>query len=238
MKDAVRAVQFSPSVFRVQISMIEFNHESSIRVVLVEDHALTREGMRTALTRANMQVVGESGDGIAAESMIITLEPQVAIVDLGLPGQDGVALTRNVKAMNPNISVVIVTMQESEEYVFAALSAGANAFCVKASDSSIMLDAVRTVAAGGAYFDPKIAHLILHRLNYDARKPVSTNVLTKRELDVLRLVAEGLGNQEISAQLFLGVGTVKAHIHDILEKLSASDRAQAAIIAFRKGWIR
>jgi NarL family two-component system response regulator LiaR len=212
--------------------------EQPIRVVLVEDHALTREGMRTALTCAGLEVVGECGDGLAALPAIISLQPQVVVIDLGLPGQDGFALTRRIKSEHPEIGVVILTMQENEESVFAALSAGANAFCVKASVGAIVLDAVRTVAAGGAYFDPKIAHCILRRLNEDAQKPRASNVLTKRELDVLRCVAEGLGNQQIAESLFLGVGTVKGHIHDILEKLSASDRAQAAIIAFRKGWIR
>jgi len=209
-----------------------------IRVVLVEDHALTREGMRTALERAGFAVVGESGDGLQAQEIIIELKPQVAVIDLGLPGQDGVALTRKIKELQPDIGVVIVTMQESEEYVFAALTAGANAFCVKASDIEIVLDAIRTVAAGGAYFDPKIAYLILHRLNAEEHAPFTSHVLTPRELDVLRLVAEGHGNLEIAERLYLGVGTVKGHIHDILEKLSASDRAQAAVIAFRRGWIR
>ena len=226
-------------VFPQSVTMQEAELITSpaIRIVLVEDHALTREGMRTALERSGFRVIGESGDGLEAEELILRLKPDVAVIDLGLPGQDGVTLTKALKRADGKIGIVIVTMQESEEYVFAALTAGANAFCVKASDIAIVTDAVRTVAAGGAYFDPKIAYLILHRLNTDST-PLSSSVLTPRELDVLRLVAEGYGNVDIAQRLFLGVGTVKGHIHDILEKLSASDRAQAAVIAFRRGWLR
>ncbi len=209
----------------------------SIRVFLVEDHALTRAGLRTAFAEAGFCIVGESGDGLAAQQQILSLQPHVAVLDVGLPGQDGIALSRALKTACPQMGIVIVTMQEGEDYVFPALTAGANAFCVKTSNIATVIDAVRTVAAGGAYFDPKIAHLILNRLN-NSNTPRASQILTPRELDILRLVAEGHGNLAIADMLYLGVGTVKGHIHDILEKLSASDRAQAAVIAFRQGWLR
>lgn len=126
-------------------------------------------------------------------------------------------------------------MHELDEEVLAALSAGADAYCVKSSDTSTVIDAVRIVASGSAYFDPQIAHVVLRRLGAPSPVPSSESPLTPRELDVLRLIAEGLGNIAIGERLHIGIGTVKGHIGDILEKLSASDRTQAAVNALRRG---
>ena len=209
-----------------------------ITVVLVEDHALTRTGLKTALEAAgDVTVVAEAGDGISAEAVIVRERPDVAIVDIGLPGRDGVALTRAIKAGEPHTHVVILTMHELDEEVLAALSAGADAYCVKSSDPSTVIDAVRIVAGGGAYFDPRIAHVVLRRLGAPTPKPSGDSPLTPRELDVLRLIADGIGNQDIADRLFIGLGTVKGHIRDILEKLSAADRTQAAVNAMRRGFL-
>jgi len=206
-------------------------------VVLVEDHALTRAGLRTALEVAGFDVVGEASDGIAGEEMIAHLQPNVAVVDLGLPGKDGIAVTQAVKAAGLPTRIVILTMHELEDEVFAALSAGADAYCVKSSDPSFAVDAVRIAASGGAFFDPRIAHVVMRRLVGRGTAAGAPPPLTPRELDVLRLVAAGAGNTDIAEQLHLGLGTVKGHIRDILEKLAASDRTQAAVTALRRGWI-
>lgn len=206
---------------------------SAPRIVLVEDHTLTRAGLRTALANAGIDVVGEAGDGIAGEALVAAEQPDVAIVDIGLPGQDGIALTRAIKAQSKT-RVLVLTMHELDEEVLAALAAGADGYVVKSSDASVTIDAVRTAAAGGAYFDPRIAHVVLRRFSGVATPP-SDSPLTPRELDVLRLVADGVGNAEIAERLHLGLGTVKGHVRDILEKLSASDRAHAAVVAFRRG---
>jgi NarL family two-component system response regulator LiaR len=209
-----------------------------ITVVLVEDHALTRAGLRTALeATGDMRVVAEAGDGVTAEAVVLNAHPDVAIVDLGLPGRDGVALTRAIKAAAPQTHVVILTMHELDDEVLAALSAGADAYCVKSSDPSTVIDAVRIVAGGGAYFDPRIAHVVLRRLGAPSLAPAADSPLTPRELDVLRLIADGVGNAEIGERLFIGLGTVKGHIRDILEKLSAADRTQAAVNALRRGYL-
>jgi DNA-binding NarL/FixJ family response regulator len=207
---------------------------NAIRVVLVEDHALTRAGLRAALEAGGFAVVAEASDGIDGAAAILREKPDVAVVDIGLPGEDGIAVTRAVKAAEPGIGVVVVTMHELDEEVLAALAAGADAYCVKSSDAAIVLDAVRAVAAGGAYFDPRIAHVVLRRFSPTAVPP-TTSPLTPRELDVLKLVADGVGNAEIATRLHLGLGTVKGHVRDILEKLSASDRAHAAVTALRRG---
>jgi DNA-binding NarL/FixJ family response regulator len=206
----------------------------NLRVVLVEDHALTRAGLRTALVAADIDVVGEAADGIAGGEVVAKERPDVAVVDIGLPGQDGIALTRQIKGADSATRVVVLTMHELDEEVVAALAAGADAYCVKSSDASIVIAAIRAVAAGGAYFDPRIAHVVLRRFS-GPRVPAASSPLTPRELEVLRLVAEGIGNQEIADRLHFGLGTVKGHIRDILEKLAATDRAHAAVTAFRRG---
>jgi NarL family two-component system response regulator LiaR len=205
-------------------------------VVLVEDHALTRAGLRTALEAGgDVVVVGEAGDGIAGEAVIVELRPAVAVIDIGLPGKDGIALTGSIKATAPQTRVVILTMHDLDEEVGVALAAGADAYCVKSSDPRTVIDAVRIVGGGGAYFDPQIAHVVLRRLGAPAPLPAGRSPLTPRELDVLRLIADGIGNSEIAERLHLGLGTVKGHIRDILEKLSAADRTQAAVNALRRG---
>jgi NarL family two-component system response regulator LiaR len=209
----------------------------SARVVIIEDHALTRAGLRTALEGAAFRVVGESGDGITAEDMVVRERPDVAIVDLGLPGRDGVALTAALRARAPQTRVLILTMQEREDDVVAALAAGASAYCVKSSDPATIVSAVRTVASGGAFFDPRIADIVLRRLGHARTTTSADSPLTPRELDIVRLIADGHSNAEIASALHLALGTVKGHIADILAKLAASDRAQAAVTAYRRGFL-
>ncbi|MBV9647980.1 MAG: response regulator transcription factor [Candidatus Eremiobacteraeota bacterium] len=206
-------------------------------VVLVEDHALTRAGLRTALAAQGIAVIGEAADGVAGADMIIAQRPDVAVVDLGLPGKDGVAVTHAVKSSGTPTKIVILTMHELEDEIFAALGAGADAYCVKSSDASVAVEAVRIAASGGAFFDPRIAHVVLRRLGGKTSDSQSASPLTPRELEILRLIADGFGNGEIAQRLYLGLGTVKGHVRDILEKLAATDRTQAAVTALRRGWI-
>ena len=209
------------------------------RIVIIEDHALTREGMRTALSDA-FEVVGEAADGVAGMRLIEESSPDVAVVDLGLPGMDGIALTARARAERPQMHVVIMTMIDVEEEVLAALAAGADAYCLKSSPVSVLIDAVRIASEGGAYFDPRIAHVVLSRFSGRAgaaNAAPASSPLTPREVDVLRLIADGRANTEIALELHIGLGTVKGHIRDILEKLSAADRTQAAVLALRRGLI-
>lgn len=210
-----------------------------IRTVLVEDHALTRAGLKTALTGAGgIAVVGEAADGESGLALIAREQPQVAVLDIGLPGIDGIELTRRVRADWPGVRIVILTMQDIDREILAALAAGADAYCVKASDPAGVITAVRVVAEGGAYFDPRIAHVVLGSFGTPAAAAHRVdNPLTAREMDVLRLIADGFGNVEIGRELHLGLGTVKGHVRDILEKLSAADRTQAAVNALRRGLI-
>ena len=206
------------------------------RVVIVEDHALTRAGLRTAL-QPSVDVVGEAADGVSGWEMIEREKPDVAVIDIGIPAVDGVTLTKRVRAELPSTHVVIVTMIDLEEQVLAALAPGADAYCLKSSEPERIVEAVRIAGEGGAYFDPRIAHIVLARFSNSKTPEASFSPLTPRETEILRLISDGRANAEIADNLHIGLGTVKGHIRDILEKLSAADRTQAAVVALRKGYI-
>ena len=207
------------------------------RVVLVEDHALTRAGLGAALIEAGFSVVGEADDGPRGLEEVRRLIPDVAVIDLGLPGMDGIELTRQLRQAVPKTGIVILTMHDLDTEVLAALAAGADAYCVKSTKTEGVVRAVRVVAEGGAYFDPAVAHIALRRVADPAAHAPDSSPLSPRETEILKLVADGVGNVEIAQRLTIGLGTVKGHIRDILEKLSASDRTQAAVVALRRGII-
>ncbi len=211
-------------------------HRGRARVVIVEDHALTRAGLRTALQPA-FDVIGEAADGAIGWETILRERPDVAVIDIGIPAVDGVTLTKRVRAELPSTRVVIVTMIDLEEEVLAALAAGADAYCLKSSEPERIVDAVRIASEGGAYFDPRIAHVVLARFSGVKPADARFSPLTTRETEILRLISDGRANSEIAENLHIGLGTVKGHIRDILEKLSAADRTQAAVVALRKGYI-
>jgi NarL family two-component system response regulator LiaR len=207
-------------------------------VVLVEDHALTRAGLRAALVDAGFSVVGEAEDGPRGLEEVRRLEPDVAVIDLGLPGMDGIELTRQLRQVVPKTKIVILTMHDLDTEVLAALAAGADAYCVKSTKTDGVITAVRVVAEGGAYFDPAVAHIVLRKVaNPDAPSTPAASPLSPRETEILKLIADGVGNAEIAERLSIGLGTVKGHVRDILEKLSAADRTQAAVVALRRGII-
>jgi len=209
-------------------------HERA-RVAIIEDHALTRAGLRTALA-GEFDISGEAADAAAGYELVLRERPDVAIVDIGLPDEDGISLTHRIRAAQPSTHVVIVTMIDLEPQVIAALAAGADAYCLKNSDPERIVEAVRIASEGGAYFDARIAHVVLTRFAPREQTP-GDSPLTSRETEILRMISEGRGNAEIAGQLFIGLGTVKGHIRDIMEKLSASDRTQAAVVALRRGYI-
>lgn len=207
-----------------------------VRVVIVEDHALTRAGLRTTL-EGPFDVVAEAADGAAGWEAIFRERPDVAVIDIGIPAIDGITLTKRVRTEFPATHVVIVTMLDVEDEVLAALAAGADAYCLKTSEPERIVEAVKIASEGGAYFDPQIAHIVLSRFSAGTPAHPRSSPLTHRETEILRCIAEGRANSEIAGSLHLGLGTIKGHIRDILEKLSASDRTQAAVVALKKGYI-
>jgi two-component system, NarL family, response regulator LiaR len=203
-------------------------------IVIVEDHELTRVGLRTALNGApGLRVVGEAADGVSGLATIIRERPDIAVIDLGLPGMDGIEVTRRVRAEVPGTRVLILTMHDLESEVLAALAAGADAYALKNASTETIITGVRIAAEGGAYFDPRIAGIVLRNFGTQPSTPTDSP-LTPRETDILRMIADGRGNSEIAEALHIGLGTVKGHVRDILEKLAAVDRAQAAAIALRR----
>lgn len=206
------------------------------RVVIIEDHPLTRVGLRTLLA-AQFEVAGEAADGIEGWATVARDLPDVAVIDIGLPGMDGIALTQKIRRELARTRIVIVTMIDVEQEVLAALAAGADAYVLKNAPPERIREAIQIAAEGGAYFDPQIAHLVLSRLSSSEPRRSADSPLTPRETEILRLIADGEGNAEIAQRLHIGVGTVKGHIRDILEKLAASDRTHAAVLALRKGFL-
>lgn len=201
-------------------------------VLIVEDHAFTRDGLRAAISRdPNLSVVGETRSGEECLELLPKLKPEIVVMDIGLPGIDGIETTRLIKQNWPKTRVVMLTVHQLEQEVLASLSAGADAYCLKDSDPAGILLAIQAAALGSAYLDQRIAHLVINRLG-----PISTDSpLSKRELEVLKLIADGFRNKEIAEVLNMSLSTVKTHIEEILQKLSVNDRTQAAVKALRRG---
>ena len=210
-----------------------------VRVLLIEDHAFTRDGLRVAINfEPDLQVVGEARSGEEGLELLNQIQADVVVLDIGLPGIDGIETAGRIKrlpvtVMNSSVPrIVMLTAHNLQAEVLAAMSSGANAYCLKSADPELLLAAIRAAAVGSAYLDPQIAHHVLGAI----RSPeTASSPLTPRELEVLRLIAEGQGNKEVARTLGISISTVKFHVQDILEKLSASDRTQAAVKALRQG---
>jgi len=207
-----------------------------LRIVLIEDHDLTRAGMRLMLRHSGVEVVAEATTGQEGLNLIAQHQPDLAMVDIGLPDLDGVTVTRAIKAQFPQIKVLILSLQDMEETVAAAFAAGADSYCMKDISPDNLLLALRLTNQGISWLDPAIAPKVLKQLKIH-RVAVPPSMLTKRELEVLELIVAGQSNQSISERLYVSVGTVKTHVRNILNKLGVEDRAQAAVLALRSGLV-
>lgn len=213
-----------------------------IRLVLVEDYKLVRIGLRSVLNEdPRIEVVGEAETGEQGIELVKSLRPDLVILDLGLPGINGIEVTKVLKGMNEDIKVVILTSHEVEDEVLAALSAGANAYCLKEISSGRLIEVVKSVYEGAAWLDPAIAGMALEMFSTAGVKPKNTGAgaradlqLTDRETQVLTLLVEGKSNSEIADALSVSVHTAKAHVCSILQKLSVHDRVQAAVKAVKE----
>ena len=234
---------------------------SKIRVALIEDHDLTRVGIRTALQqKEGIEIVGEAANAADGLKLLRTIQPDVAIVDIGLPDKDGIELTRELKAIGSDelaTKVLILTLRDNKEAVLAAFAAGADSYCMKDIKYDNLLEAVRVTHNGNAWIDPAIARIVLQQAQQNPPQADSTSglkinrayegeenedsievyTLTERELEVLQLIVEGCSNALIAERLFITVGTVKTHVRNILNKLCADDRTQAAVRALRSGLV-
>jgi DNA-binding NarL/FixJ family response regulator len=214
-----------------------------IRVLVVDDQALVRAGFRMILENTDdMEVVGEAGDGALAATAAADLQPDVVLMDVRMPDVDGVEATRRICARDDRVRVLILTTFDLDEYVYAALHAGASGFLLKDTLAPDLLSAIRVVARGDAVVAPTVTRRLLDRYIGTAPAtpvaPVSLGTVTDREREVLTLIAHGLTNAEIAARLYLSEGTVKTHVHRILTKLRLRDRVQAVIYAYESGLVR
>ncbi len=211
------------------------------KVVLVEDDELTRLSLRTAFQQSDrLDYQGDAADGIAGLRLINEQRPDVAIVDIDLPGLDGIELTRRFRAHGADATtkILILTLNDSEAAVMAAFAAGADSYCMKDSKLDLLLEAIAATQVGHAWIDPAIAQIVLAQVKPStATSPTETYSLTERELEVLQLIVDGCSNAEIAQQLYITVGTVKTHVRNILNKLCADDRTQAAVRALRSGLV-
>src|SRR5438067_406330 len=212
------------------------------RVIIADDHELARLGLRTMLSpEPDLEVVGEAATGREAIDLTRKLEPDLVLMDIRMPDLDGLAATRAIKEVLPRTSILIVTLSEDPDYLMEALRVGAAGFVLKDASRREVVAAVRQVLSGESPLDPKLAAQLIRRLAgqtppKDEPARHGDN-LTQRELEVLRLVAEGKTNHDIAQALFVSVGTVKVHVERIIDKLGVSDRTQAAVRAVELGYL-
>lgn len=235
---------------------------SDIRVVLIEDHDVVRIGLRTVLQiQEGIQVAGEAVNGPQGLKLLQTTEVDVALVDIGLPGIDGIELTQQFRKFqqengNSNTKIIMLTMQGNQDTVLAAFAAGADSYCMKDTGIEQTVEAIRSTHEGNAWIDPTIASIVLQQMKQSILQPsrqkqtieirslepeyeqvLASDPVTDREREVLELMVAGCTNAIIAERLFITVGTVKTHVRNILAKLCADDRTEAAVRALRSGII-
>jgi NarL family two-component system response regulator LiaR len=211
-----------------------------ITVLIVDDHQVVRQGVRTFLeTQPDIAVVAEAESGQVAIQLAAEHAPDVVLMDLLMPGIDGIAATREVKRVSPRTQVIVLTSYHQSEHIFPAIRAGALSYLLKDASPQELVEAVRKAARGEVILHPRVAARVmqeLHGAGQDTLDPLTS--LSDRELEVLRLIADGLTNAEIAERLVIGEKTVKSHVSNILGKLHLADRTQAAVFAWREGFVR
>jgi DNA-binding NarL/FixJ family response regulator len=222
--------------------------DSQARLLLADDHVLAREGVKAMLaSEPDLQVVGEAKDGREALDLCLRLEPDLVLMDVRMPEIDGLEATREIKATRPNTSILMLTTYEDPDYLFAAVRAGAVGFVVKDATKRELLDAARRALRGASVLDQEVAMRLLQRMGAEhghaagqssgPRTPAKLlpQPLTPRELEIVRLLAQGLTKRQISQELMISAATVKVHVEHLLAKLKVSDRTQAAVRASQAG---
>jgi DNA-binding NarL/FixJ family response regulator len=210
----------------------------TIRVLVADDQSMVRAGFRLLLAREpDVDVIAEARTGIEAVQQAARFKPTVVLMDIRMPDLDGLEATRRILAADPAARILILTTFDLDEYVYEALQAGASGFVLKDDPPEQLIAAVRTVAAGDALLSPAVTKRVIQQFARMPRPapPKAIDELTARELDIFRLIAEGLSNAEISERLFIGDTTVKTHVTHILQKLELRDRVQAVVLAYRTG---
>ena len=210
----------------------------TIRVLVADDQAMVRAGFQMLLAREDdIEVVAEAGNGREAVELALRHRPTIVLMDIRMPELDGLQASRRILDDNPAARILILTTFDLDEYIYEALRAGASGFVLKDDPPEQLITAIRTVAAGDALLSPTITRRVIKQFARRSRPSVPEGVgeLTARELEILRLIADGLSNAEIGQQLFIGETTVKTHVTHILQKLNLRDRVQAVVLAYQSG---
>ncbi|RSL29948.1 DNA-binding response regulator [Salibacterium salarium] len=229
----------------------------TIRLILIDDHQLFREGVKRILDmEQHFEVVAEGDDGDEAITLVEENDPDVVLMDVNMPGTNGVEATRDLIEKHPEVKVLILSIHDDESYVTHVLKTGASGYLLKEMDADALIEAVKVVGDGGAYIHPKVTHNLINeyrRLAYgdddvdseaseigykevEYRKPL--HILTRRECEVLQLMTDGYSNRMIGEYLYISEKTVKNHVSNILQKMSVNDRTQAVVESIKKGWVK
>jgi DNA-binding NarL/FixJ family response regulator len=209
-----------------------------MKILLCDDQAVIRDGLEMLLTlEKDFQVVGSAQDGQEALELVGKKSPDLVLMDLKMPGMNGIEATREIRKKYPDIKILVLTTYDEDEWVFDAIRAGASGYLLKDTPRQKIIEAIRGTVEGKSFVDPAVAGKLLNQVASNQTQPASIlkDKLTERELDVLRLLAKGMPNTEIAGTLHLSEGTVRNHVSAILEKLGVSDRTQAAVIAIQHG---
>ncbi|MEE8391164.1 MAG: response regulator transcription factor [Anaerolineae bacterium] len=219
--------------------MTENIHQADpIRILIADDHAVVRRGLRTIIsTEPGMEVVGEAVDGIEAVLQARALQPDVILLDLVMPRQDGIEALGEIKRENPDARVLVLTSFAQDDKLLPTVKAGALGYLLKDSSPDELLQAIRDVHQGKPSLHPAVANRLMRELNRSSQPPPAKESLTEREVQVLRLVAQGLVNREIAEKLVISEWTVRTHVRNILAKLHLTNRTQATLYALREGLV-
>lgn len=212
---------------------------SLVKVIVVDDHTLVREGITKILSlEEDIEVIGEAGDGNGAVNLALTRDADIILMDINMPGMNGIEACRAIKAQKPDIGIIALTIHEQEEYLFEFIRAGASAYLLKDISPGQLVNTIRGVARGESFIPPRLMSSVFNELNR-LSEPASkagredNDALTPREIEVLRLVARGEQNKSIAKTLFISEKTVKNHLYRIFQKLGVEDRTQAALYAVK-----
>jgi NarL family two-component system response regulator LiaR len=214
---------------------------SKIKVIIADDHSLFREGTRSLIEHEkDMEVVGEASDGEETVKLVTRLHPHVVLMDIAMPKANGIEATRRIKADYPATAVLILTAYDNDQYIVALLEAGAAGYLLKNVSGSDLVNAIRAVYAGEAVLHPAIAQKVFSRFGAGGRDSAGTTQtaeLSEREMEILRLAARGMSNQDIATKLYLSRRTVQAHLANIFRKMDVGSRTEAVLQALRNGWL-
>lgn len=213
---------------------------SKIKILLAEDHAFVRESLRQYLEKEpDLEVVGEAGDGEQMVSLASTLKPDIIVADVAMPKLNGIEATRRIKASSDPIPILILSAYDIDQYIFSLLEAGADGYLLKDISGQELIDSIHRVSEGDSVLHPVIMRKVMQRFRSGKKiqdvQPYES--LTDREMETLKLAAQGKGNKEIAKELNVSIRTVEAHLGHIFDKLGVSSRTEAVILAFKRGWV-